>query len=194
MNQPGMTLLELVVALAITTAILAAGYGALAGTLDASKQHDLVTPRTQRALAVRQTLVDLLTSTYSTPDEDDPGFTVIPNGADDSRLSFPVTTVPWLSHERGMVELYIDGSEQTPERGLVLKFQGISGLSFTRELSPWIDRIAARVLVNEAAAIEWREAWASSVHLPLAIELRLSAGDSIAPAVEVPLLIPLVAR
>lgn len=189
-----MTLLEVAVALLITSAILAAGYAAMSGTLDVTEQHAIEVPRWQRAAALRSTLVALLSSAFATPDDDDPGFALVPSGIAASRLVFPVASVPWLSRERGIAELYVDGDDATPERGLVLSFRESDGRTVIRELSPWVDRIGARVLVEEPGGPAWLEAWASSVQLPLAVELQISVRDSIAAAATLLLLIPLATR
>jgi len=203
-----MTLLELVVALTITGLMLASGYGAFATLADrravAAERADEVA----RAAALRRTLAAWLAGARLTIEEDEIAFrgldgvrrsdgrSVAAAGAEmpDDDLTFLTTAPTPLGDGETIARLYVDRSDDTPERGLVAELMEWRGLRRTRvELDPRVAGLDARYLSGVLGARQWLPSWVSTTVLPAGVELRVVGAigaDSLAPLLSLPITVP----
>jgi hypothetical protein len=200
-----MTLLELVIALTITGLMLSAGYATFATLADrravAAERADDVA----RAAALRRTLAGWLASARLTIEEDEIAFrgldgvrstnheTIAATTADlpDDDLTFLTTAPTPLGNGETLAHLYIDRTDQTPERGLVVELAEWRGTRRARvELDTTVAGLDVRYLSGVLGARQWLPSWVSTTVLPAGLELRLSAAttkDSLPPLLAVPI-------
>ncbi|MFW5947893.1 MAG: prepilin-type N-terminal cleavage/methylation domain-containing protein [Gemmatimonadota bacterium] len=182
--RPGMTLLELLIGLVVVGAALAAGYGALASVADHRERAVRTMERAAREALVRRTLVEWLRGARLTVDNGGPpfaGMDAVLDGVPDDELAF-LTSAPTLAGVGdGVVRLFIDRDEETPERGLVAELSEWRGTRRERvELVPGAVSLDARYLFGVRGR-RWIPGWITSSVLPLGVELRLAAapGDTL---------------
>jgi prepilin-type N-terminal cleavage/methylation domain-containing protein len=196
-SRSGMTLLELLVGLTITGMALAAGYGALATTLDQRERMVRATAGVEASARVRRTLVSWIAGARLEPDASGPEFQGIDaeEGAwPDDELTFLTSASTPLGPARTVVRLSIDRDERTPERGLVADLQEWRGPRAQRvELVPHARGLQVRFLSGTHREQSWIDSWISTSILPAGLDLRLQAEepDSVAPLLRLPVVVPL---
>ena len=140
----GMTLMELVIGLAITGLMAAAGAGAFASIIDHRRVIRESTVATERAGALREMLQSWFdagqiqlqiggvprglgrgaaatTSTASTAGSNISAVTAAVGGADEITITTPALNPSLLSNVR--IRLYVDADPNTPEKGLSIEYQ-----------------------------------------------------------------------
>ncbi len=192
-----MTLLEIVVALAIAGAVVAAGYAAFASITDHRRRADGATETVARAAAIRESLRGWIAGARLSPEESGPPF----RGIDGVHRDHPDDVVAFLTSAPtplggglAILRLGIDRDDETPERGLVVELAEWRGAAATRvEIEPRAVGLDIRYLSGLAGRDAWLPSWISSSLLPRAVELRILAapGDSLHPLLARPLRVPL---
>jgi len=187
-----MTLLELVVALTITGAAMAAGYGAFATLVDQRHRIAAATDEVARAAAVRRMLTDWLSGARVGPGNDGPEFRGLDGVAGtepDDELTFVTDARTPLGDAPTIVRLFIDRDPATPERGLTADLAEWRGTATLRmELEPSAAGLDARYLSAMLGGDRWLPSWISRSLLPRGVEIRLSTalGDSLPALLALP--------
>jgi prepilin-type N-terminal cleavage/methylation domain-containing protein len=195
-RNAGMTLVELLVAMTIVGLVLAFGFGALATALDQRERAEQRVSQSLRAAAQRRTLVAWIegawlsaaggTAFYGTDAEH--------RGVPDDRLSFVTAAATPLGAAYTHVHLFVDREASTPEAGLVAELLEPGRPMVRRvEIEARVTGLDARYLAAGPADPRWLAAWASSVALPLGLELSLrsAAGDTLPGLLRLPVRIAL---
>lgn len=182
MNRPGMTLLELVVALAVTGMAVGAGYGTFANLSDRRDAASESTDAMLREAGGRAELARWVAGTRLTVQDDGIIFRGIDGvtrdgHADDDLLFF--TTAPTLvSPDESIVRLYIDRDDSTVERGLVAELREWRGRRTMKlELAPNAISLEATYLTSLFGQRQWLGSWVSTSVLPAGTRLVVSAAD-----------------
>jgi prepilin-type N-terminal cleavage/methylation domain-containing protein len=173
----GMTLLEVVVALAVAGAALAAGASALGFLTD--QQNRMGAQAITSAHAVRTTLRDWISDAQLTT-QGDAEFLGTPGGrmtldAEHDELSFVTTAPTQIGTLGAKVRLYIARGERDSLRGLVaeLKPWRFEGAPTIVSLAPSATGLQLRYLASLDGPHVWQASWASTSVLPAAVELRV---------------------
>ncbi|GJG85042.1 hypothetical protein tb265_02230 [Gemmatimonadetes bacterium T265] len=199
-RRPGMTLMELMVALAITGMMTAAGYGAFASLIDHRRALGEATARLERAAALREQLdgwlasgeVQLQQGGGPTRAARTAGTPVAPNtsaaaGATANTAAAAVgpdadltltTTAPTPSLAPSTrLRLYVDGGANTPERGLCVEYQaGPQAPLARRELDSTVTAMTVEFL--DGTTHRWvRPSEGATSSRPLAVRVTLSSAD-----------------
>jgi type II secretory pathway pseudopilin PulG len=188
-----MTLLELVVALTITSAALAAGYGALAGVMDRRETMTAATDAAARASGVRGTLADWLGGARVGLGSGGPDFSGLDGTAGDrpdDELSFTTDALTPVGDGATVVRLIVDRDPQTAERGLTAILTPWAGTAPRRiELAPAVGGLDVRYASSVFGRVRWLPGWISRTVLPRAVEITLSpgVGDTLPALLSVPL-------
>jgi len=195
-RRPGMTLIEIVVALTIAAAVVAAGVAAFASITDQRRRAEEVTAEVMRAAAIRETLRAWLAGASLLPGEGGPPF----RGIDGIRGDSPDDVLVFLTSARTplgpgpvLVQLAIDHDDETRERGLVADIVEWRGTARTRvEIEPDAAGLDLRYLSSLRGEPQWLPSWISNTLLPAGIELRIvpADGKEIHPLLARPLLVP----
>lgn len=199
-----MTLLELVVALTITGAALAAGYGAFATIVDQRARLTAATDSVARAAAIRRTVSDWLRGARvgaGGPEglvvTDFRGLDGASGVSSDDEISFLTDARTPLGDMQALVRLYIDRDPQTAERGLTAALTDPRGAGVRRfELAPEIGGLDARYRSTFVGGGRWLPSWITRTLLPDGIEIRFEpeAGAVLAPLLTLPLTVPTGSR
>ena len=124
--RPGMTLVELIVALVVTGMVAALGAGAFSTVVDSRARTRDVTYAVTNAAAARSLVVSWLSSgRVSTMAERPPSTTGLNLADDDDAVLVVATTSTPLNSGETVVLLYIDRDEETPEKGLVARLESL---------------------------------------------------------------------
>jgi len=200
MTARGMTLLELIVGITVTGMAISAGMAAVAALADRRLQIETAGAETSRAAAERAEIIAWLAGARLMADEGGPQF----NGLDDmfdrlpsDEVSFLTTSPTPLGAGDIVVRLYIDRDTVTRERGLVAGFTAWPGRRTARlELDSSVTGMDIHYLSGVLGPRAWLPSWISSTLVPAAAEIRLTAktGDSLAPLLRLPILVPLRGR
>lgn len=141
-----MTLMELMVAVAITGMMTAAGYGAFASIIDHRRALRDATVHLERAAALRETIDGWLatgrivqqiggvpggrgggglssTGTSAAPMRGATAMSSAVSAGQDEELTFTTTALTPALAPNTRVRLYIDADDNTPERGLAIEYQ-----------------------------------------------------------------------
>lgn len=195
MTRHGLTLLELVVALALTGAAIAAGAGALGTLIDRQSAAAEQSHAAESVIAVRREVARWISGARVVPDRPDQSFRgidgVAESGADDA-LTFLTSADTPLGTSETLVLLSIDRDSLTPERGLVARLSNASGQSARRlDLVPGAIELDLHYFTRTLAGGRWFPGWISTSALPSAVELRLAAapGDSLAAILQLPIVV-----
>jgi hypothetical protein len=191
-----MTLLELMVGLAVTGLVLAAGYAALASMADHRQRAAQALDESARAASIRRTLAGWLAGARLTPEGTGPefrGVDGVDGGHDDDELSFLTTAAAAPGGGEPAVRLFVDRDPETAERGLVAELGGWRGAARERvELAPSARGLDVRYLSGISLEPVWLPSWISSSVLPRAVEMRVDADpDSLPPLLRLPILVAL---
>lgn len=132
-GRPGMTLMELVIALLITGMIAAMGTAAFDSVLENRARAKAVVDATTRAAATRAMLAGWLSSARVSSDaQRPPTMTSLNLGEPDDALVVVANTPTPLDFREVVVHLFIDRDEETPESGLVAELQSLESPTMIR--------------------------------------------------------------
>jgi prepilin-type N-terminal cleavage/methylation domain-containing protein len=200
-NENGLTLIELLVAMTIAGITLAAGYGMLTTLLDNREHLHDASERAARTAAVRHSLISWLEGAQVTRDANGPRYRGIDGVHDDrpdDELTFLTSAHTPLGSSETIVRLFIDRDEETAEVGLTAQFTEYLGVrSVTVELAPEIRGLDAEYFSRVLGADRWMPSWISASVLPVAVRLTLSPGDGdgheLPGLLRLPIVVPTVA-
>jgi prepilin-type N-terminal cleavage/methylation domain-containing protein len=198
-SRAGMTLLELIIALTISALAMTAGYAAFGMLVDRRKQVAEATDGIARAAAMRRSLEDWLAGAHLTVEENGPTFRGVDGVFDrrsDDDVTFLTNAPTPLGSAETIVHLYIVHDSAAPAHGLVAEFSewGGAGTATSRAvIDERVTSLDAEYLSGLLGERKWLPSWISSSVLPAGIRLTLGAakGDSLAPLLRVPVLVPL---
>ena len=198
--RPGMTLLELVVAMAVGGMALAAGGAAFAFLSDRRAAMMAEADRDGRALAARRAMEHWLAEVRLAPDGPGEGFRGIDGTrrahegelADDE-VSFVTTAPTPLGNDATFVRLFVAREPGHDDGALVAEFRDARSNALRRvTLVEGVAGFDAHFYTQAFGRTEWLDSWASATLLPGAVVLRLvaAAGDSLPAALRLPITIP----
>jgi type II secretion system protein J len=194
-SRRGMTLIELVVALAITGMVMASGYAALSTMVDRRESANRAMDEVVRASNTRAALASWITGAELTIEEDAMYFRGLDGtreGVADDELTFRTNAATPAGLAASTVRLYVDHNDSTPERGLVASVSTERGdKSRVIELEPLVTSLDIRYLSGLYDTRQWSASWVSATVLPLAVDIRLagSRGDSLPSLSRLPLVV-----
>lgn len=196
MNRSGMTLLELIVALAITGLAVSAGYGAFATLADRKDAAGVAAERALRDASARASLSTWLAAARLTIREDEVEFRAIDGLtreklADDDLTFFTTATTP-IAVGGSIVRLFVDRSDSTVERGLIAELREWNGMRSTLvELVPAASGLDTRLLTGVFGSRQWVDSWVSTSVLPAGARLTITGADSLPAIWRLPLTVSL---
>lgn len=177
MRSAGLTLIELVVALSIASAVLAAGYAVLATAIDRREAALEALEADLRAGSARASLRAWLDGARAAPGRSAPlfsGVDGIHENLPDDQLSFLTATPTALDTGSTLVRLFIDRNPATSEGGLVAEMSAWLGTRRARvELVPGAIGLDVRYRSGLVGGGEWLPSWISSSVLPAGLELQI---------------------
>ena len=196
MNDRGLTLVELIVAMAVSAVAMAVGYAAFSSILDNRARVADAAAEVTRSSAQRRTLISWLEGARLTNVAGPrfQGLDGVFRDLPDDELTFLTTSDTPLGRGETIVRLYVDRDEETPERGLIVQLEEWRGLKIERiTVDERVIGLETRYLSDVLGARRWLPSWVSSTVLPAAVELRLEAGtpESLPPLLAYPILVKL---
>lgn len=190
----GMTLMEVVVALAIAGLVTSLGYAAVGGVVDATQRSLAATSATVSAASRRAMLVRWLEGARLDVQPANPpfrGLDGVREGQADDELAFLTSTPTPVSQHVTSVVLFVDRDSATAEEGLVAELVAHRGKRSLRlVLEPAAAGLDCRYFTRMLDAGRWLPGWISNTVLPLAVELTLEGepGESLPPLLRPPIL------
>lgn len=201
--RSGMTLMELVVAIALTGMMAAAGAATFASIVDHRRVIRESTVETERAAALREMLRTwVVSSSIQIQQGGGPrGLTGSARGSSANRITGGVTAAAQTGDELTFttsamtptpssstrVRLFVDGDPNTPETGLTIEYQGANASPLRRmQLDSAIGVMSVEYLDNRTG--RWFGATQAATIQPIALRFALGAaeGDSIPRLLQVP--------
>jgi prepilin-type N-terminal cleavage/methylation domain-containing protein len=198
--RDGFTLMEVIVALVVSSIALAAGFATLSFVDERSRAGEIATVEALEGAAGRMLLIEWLAGArLNAPGRGGSfqGMDAEENGLDSDELIFPTTARTPLHVPNAVVRLYIDTDDETPERGLVAELtERLLDEPRRVELLPQVAALELRYLPDVEGGVddvEWEPSWVGRDALPKAVELvlRATAGDSLPPLLRYPIRVPL---
>lgn len=195
-SRRGLTLIELIVALAITGLVMTSGYGALSVMVDRRTTLVTATDEVSNAAAKRRFLVDMLKGARLTVEGDATftGLHGVENDRPDDALTFMTNARTPLGVPETLVRLYVDRDDKTPERGLTVELRDRkSGIPERIEIDPHVTGLEIRYLSGIFGSRAWLDSWVSTTVVPTAVEVTLSneQPDSLAALLRPPMFVRL---
>lgn len=193
MNRRGLTLIELVVALTVTGAAIAAGAGALGLLLDRQESAQRRAHEDESVAAIRSALTRWLAGARIAADRPAYAFRGVDGIADggaNDELTFLTSAETPLGTGETLVHLAIDRDSTTAERGLVARMSDASGTGALRlQLVANAAHLDLRYYTRTLAGGRWFPGWISTTALPSALELKLSAapGNTLPSLLQLPI-------
>lgn len=181
MSRRGVTALELVVALAITGLTAGIGSATLGWLSDNRDRLRDVATRTERAAAVRRTLIEWLEGAHGVMSPYSGNTIAVfqllnidEAGHKADQLFFTTSAPTPLGTGETVVRLYVDSDDRTPERGLVAELTAGPGApSMHIQLDSTVAELDVRCLTDQLGSRRWLPNWTSTQLVPRGIELRL---------------------
>jgi len=188
----GFTLIELIVSLTITGAVLSAGFAAFRTVLDRRDVAAAMLDEIARAAGERELLRSWIEAARL-PHQGEPAFAgldALSGKLPDDNLTLLTAATAELDGVEAIVRLGVDRDERTPERGLVARLTSWpAGERRTVEIDRRVTGLELRYCSLPLGDRGWLPSWVSSTILPSGVELRL-IGDSLPPLLRLPLLVP----
>lgn len=180
--RAGLTLIELVVALAITGIVAAIGASAFGIVVDSRARTREVTHDVTNAAATRSVLVSWLSSgrVESMAERRSSATGLNLAGNDDALLVVATTSTPLNSGET-VVHLFVDRDEATPEKGLVAQMESLDLASdevqSTTTRLVQLDSMVSGLLVEylDGQARRWIPRREAFTRTPVAVRMTLTA-------------------
>ncbi|HYT05181.1 MAG TPA: prepilin-type N-terminal cleavage/methylation domain-containing protein [Gemmatimonadales bacterium] len=197
MNRAGLTLIELMVALAITGLAMAAGYGAFGSIVDHRRRVEDASAAIASAAAERGTLISWLAGAHLTVEEGGPAFRGLDGVSGDSaddELTILTTAATPIGAGETIVRLYVDRDERTPERGLTAALAEWRGTATKRwEIDPRVTGLQIRYRSSLLSGAAWLPSWISTTVLPAGVEVTLAGEgvDTLPALLRLPIVVPL---
>ena len=174
--RSGMTLVELLVGLTVSSLAMTIGFGSLAMVRSTGDRATTALDISIREDAVRDILTKWLDGARLLPEgsAEFRGIDGEVEGWGASEVIF-LTTTPTRVHGREtLVRLFIDRNENTPEQGLVAELRDWRRTRVQRlQLAVGATGLRARFLSGVPGDDTWFPSWISTTVLPRGIELRL---------------------
>lgn len=196
-SRRGMTLLELVIALAIVGMAVSGGYAALASVTDQLERAGRATDATARDAAKRRTLIRWLEGARLDVEEAGPTFRGLDGVYDDipdDEITFLTSAPTDVSAGRTVVRLYVDRDSSTSEQGLTAELSRWHATEVTRiEIAPDVEGLDCRFFSRTFGRAEWLPSWISGTVLPSAVEIELIPvqGDTLPRLLGLPIFVAL---
>lgn len=197
MTRRGMTLVELLAALAVTALAAGVGVGTLRLLSGQRARLDDAGSEVARAAALRGTLVSWLAGAHAALSPfggaAPASFQLLDlerRGRASDELFFTTTASTPLAGGETAVRLYVDDDARTRERGLVAELSAWPGAPVTRiELDSAVAEMDIRCQTDLARGRGWMPSFLSAQVVPRGIELRLRAarGGAIDPLLQLPI-------
>ena len=180
----GVTLIELVVAIAITGAAIASGYQAYATISDRRSVAAARADSTGRAFAVRRLVGSWLANARLTVEEDEVVFRALDRVRSRDQDERPSADLVFLTSARSrvsahgtMVHLFV--AHDSGETGLIAELTEWRGRRAARLLlEPSIDRMSLEFSTGRDVLGGTTSSWVSSTILPVTIRLRFASHGS----------------
>jgi len=197
MTRRGMTLMELVVAIALTGMMAVAGAAAFASIIDHRRVIRESTVDTERAAALREMIRTWIAAgtlqiqqgggprglarsraTGSSSPTGSPmmgGVTAAATTGDE--LTFTTSAMSPTVAQSTRIRLFVDGDENTPEHGLTIEYQGSNAAPLQRrQLDSTIGVMAVEYLDNRTG--RWYAAAQAATIQPIAVRFAFAAAES----------------
>ena len=206
MTRRGMTLMELVVAIALTGMMAAAGAATFASIIDHRRVIKESTVATEQAAALREMIRTwVVSSSLQIQQGGGPrGLTgsarvsrpgsnmsatggVIPAVQSGDELTFTTSAITPTPSSNTRVRLFVDGDPNTPEHGLTIEYQGSNAAPIQRmQLDSTIGTMIVEYLDNRTG--RWYPAVQAATIQPIALRFAFAAaeGDSIPRLMQLP--------
>jgi prepilin-type N-terminal cleavage/methylation domain-containing protein len=198
--RPGLTLMELVVALAVTGMAVSVGYAAIGGMVDRREALLQEARVLSEASVTRSAIIEWLDAARLDLVRVGPSFRGLDlarDGAPDDVLTFLTGAPTPLGTARTSITLRIGRDSAGKALGLMAEFRDWDGRgAHTINLSADIETLELRFLSGIPGDNDWLTSWISASVLPAAVELRLGqgAGDSLPPLLKAPIIVPMGVR
>lgn len=207
--REGFTLIELVVALAITGVVVTGALAAVRLAGDSLRRARTAHVDALAAAAARATLEGWLrAATLHGDSAIFAGFSRTSGGLPRDELTFTIRDGGTLDPGPHRVRLRIDRDPTTPGQGLLAELtpvgNGAAEGAETLELAPGAGGLEIRYYARVEDRPQWLFAWDSADELPIAVEIRLlppprdvmrtAARPLLSPAWRIPLLVPVGGR
>ena len=195
-RRAGLTLVELLVALAVTGSTVGVGYATLSALADQRERVHGSSVATVRAASVRRQIVAWIEGAWVGADAT-PAFRLsdhVTRGRADDELVFVTTAATPLGRGDVVVRLFVDRDARTPERGLVAEFIEQYGPRAARlELDSTVVALDIRCITDTRGPRERLRTWLSVAMLPLGVDVRLASApaDRLAPLLRLPITVAL---
>jgi prepilin-type N-terminal cleavage/methylation domain-containing protein len=189
----GFTLIELIVSLTITGAVLSAGFAGFGAILDRRDLSASILDEVSRSAGERELLRSWIEAAR-VPLQGEPAFAgldAVYGKLPDDGLTFLTAAATDLEGVTTVVRLAVDRDERTAERGLVAHLTSWpTGVRRTLEIDPRVIGLELRYYSVPLGDRGWLPSWVSSTILPSGVEIRF-LGDSLPPLLRLPLLVPI---
>ena len=197
MIRRGMTVLELLVALAVTG--LAASIGAATLALLADRRAPLLetSSAAENAAAARRTMIDWLEGAHAAPSPFSGNAPAVfqlldrtVQGQARDELLFTTSAPTPLGKGDALVRLYVDEGERVAQHGLVAELSEYPGGPGMRmQLDSAVTELDVRCLTDLVGTRRWMPSFLSSQVVPRGVELRLrsSRPDALHPLLRLPI-------
>jgi prepilin-type N-terminal cleavage/methylation domain-containing protein len=203
--RPGLTLMELMVAIAITALMTAAGYGAFAAMIDQRRLVAESTVHIERAVALRELIDDWIaggqvgvpqgggprgmrsaatsrTSARMAASTAPIGVTSAAVTNPDAELTVTTNALTPSGSPGTRVRLYIDEDDATPETGLTIEYQASQATPLERrELDPTVTEMLVEFL--DQLTGRWVRAAEGATIDARAVRITLGSDDESFPAI-----------
>ena len=199
----GFTIVELLVALAVSGVVVMIAHQALTSVIDVRQRAESLRAPVVRAAGVRSLLDSWLRSTALEPGV--AAFRELNRPSDPSdEIVFTVTHGGPLYPGAREIRLWVDVDPTTPGRGLMAEVSGRQGERHRSDriaLAPNAGRVRFRYRGSVNGEEQWMEQWAREDRLPRAVEIRIEpparvrvgpTGESPTPRIEPLLRLPLI--
>jgi prepilin-type N-terminal cleavage/methylation domain-containing protein len=197
-GSEGFTLVEVVVALAVGSIVLLAGFSALALVQDRSAHAADATVAALEGATARSTLHRWIADARLQSQDAGVAFEGNPAGVDgrsSDELLFPTLARTPIPAQVSIVRLFVDDDPATPEQGLVAEFSALLGEEPLRvQVVPEVTGLRIRYLPDGGdPGVLWTDSWVGQGALPRGVELTLEfpEGARVSPLLRLPLRIPL---
>jgi prepilin-type N-terminal cleavage/methylation domain-containing protein len=195
MSRSGMTLVELVVAIAIVATVVTLGHAALGIVTDRRDRLLASAAEVSRTATVRRELSGWLGGARIDPNDARSQFRGLDGeewGIPSDEITFRTTSPGLVADGEATIRLFIDRDSLTAERGLTAEVT-IAGATTPRrfELEERVSGLEIRYFTRMMGEAAWLPSWISSTVTPAGVELVLLSRelDSLPPLLGMPVVV-----